>query len=52
MLRSFIRFNKLFQFSTEVQKSIPPPASHGLTYYSEGQLQTRSALVLKKSEDI
>ena len=55
MLRNIVRsFANLSQFSTEVQKSGSKStgSTSGLTYYKDGQLVNRSALVLKKQEDI
>lgn len=51
MLRSIAK--SISRFSTEVQKSSSKPSSTaGLTYYKDGQLVNRTALTLKKQEDI
>lgn len=42
-----------FKFANEVQKTAAKGSqSAGLTYYKDGQLTTRSQIVLKKTEDI
>lgn len=51
MLRNIVK--SLTRFSTEVQKSSAKSGStSGLTYYKDGQLVNRTALTLKKQEDI
>ncbi len=51
MLRSILLASS--RFSTEVQKaSTKTTSSSGLTSYRDGQLVNRTALVLKKQEDI
>lgn len=51
MLRNIAK--SFARFSTEVQKSSSKASStSGLTYYKDGQLVNRSALTLKKQEDI
>jgi hypothetical protein len=51
MLRNIVR--AMSGFSTEVQKGgAKATGGAGLTSYREGQLVSRSALVLKKQEDI
>ena len=54
MLRTLSTLIKNFRFATEVQKTGKPQGSSpsGLTYYKDGQLQTRNSIVLKKQEDI
>jgi hypothetical protein len=39
-------------FSTEIQKGASKSSSAGLTYYKDGQLVNRTAITLKKQEDI
>lgn len=56
MLRTFANHLCRFRFASEVQKApsggkSAPPAS-GLTSYKDGQLITRTAITLKKQEDI
>lgn len=51
MLRNIVK--SITRFSTEVQKSSSKPSStSGLTYYKDGQLVNRTAITLKKQEDI
>ncbi len=52
MLRNLIKTS--FLFSTEVQKSNSKSSAStsGLTYYKDGQLVNRTAITLKKQEDI
>ena len=55
MLRNFTKLlANNYRFATEVQKASKPTTSSGagLTYYKDGQIATRNALVLKKEEDI
>lgn len=53
MFRSLIRSATKLNFATEVQKTAPKAGqAAGLTYYKDGQLTTRSQIVLKKTEDI
>ena len=51
MLRGLARLAK-FRFSSEVEKVSLRPKSDGLTYYQEGQIISRNAITLKKTEDI
>lgn len=39
-------------FSTEIQKGASKTSSAGLTSYKDGQLVNRTAITLKKQEDI
>ena len=51
MLRNLVK--RVALFATEVQKSpTPSSASSTITQYHEGQLVNRTALTLKKQEDI
>lgn len=53
MLRAFLR--TAFSFSSEVQKVAPKASTGstaGITFYKDGQLTTRTAITLKKEEDI
>lgn len=52
MLRNITQ--AIARFSTEVQKTSAKasPSTSGLTYYKDGQLTTRTAITLKKQEDI
>ena len=55
MLRNFTKLLATnYRFATEVQKASGPASGAGsnLTYYKDGQIATRSALILKKQEDI
>jgi hypothetical protein len=54
MLRNFSKLlSNNYRFATEVQKASSSSSSGaGLTYYKDGQITTRNALVLKKTEDI
>lgn len=48
LAQSLIRFN----FAKDVAKAGATASGQGLTYYKDGQLTTRTHLVLKKTEDI
>lgn len=51
MLRNIFQQLRAFSFATEVTKAPAPKASsapNSLTYYKDGQLTTRTAIVLKK----
>lgn len=53
MLRNLLLSTTKFAFAKEVQKTaVKTGQASGLTYYKDGQLTTRSQIVLKKSEDI
>jgi hypothetical protein len=49
MLRNIAKQLSKFNFSSEVQKTTTKSTSGAdLTYYKDGQLTTRSAIILKK----
>jgi len=54
MLRNIFKACNLFSFSNEVAKTAAKSttATSGLTYYKDGQLVNRTAITLKKQEDI
>ena len=51
MLRHLARLNNTFKFATEVQKASKSASTSAssLTYYKDGQIATRNAIVLKKT---
>lgn len=55
MLRNIAKLMTVnYRFAGEVQKSAAKasPSASNLTYYKDGQIATRNAIVLKKQEDI
>lgn len=51
MLRGISKLAR-FRFASEVEKVNLRPRSDGVTYYKEGQMVSRNAITLKKTEDI
>lgn len=50
MLRHIARLSNTFKFANEVQKTSKAATSaSSLTYYKDGQIATRNAIVLKKT---
>jgi hypothetical protein len=54
MLSRIVRRLNIFTFANDVQTSSAKSnkAASSLTYYKDGQLTTRTAITLKKQEDI
>lgn len=53
MLRTLLKSYNSYRFASEVQKaSSKSSASSNLTFYRDGQLVNRTAITLKKQEDI
>lgn len=51
MFKNFLTLVTKYKFANQVQKSTAKTTSQasGLTYYKDGQLTTRSQIVLKKT---